>query len=56
MHGDDEPEGGDVAQPEEPAEQPVQQPAGDYPREETLYIGETQWGPPSNWNPMRNWD
>ncbi len=27
-----------------------------FPRNETLYIGGTQWGPPSNWNPMRNWD
>jgi peptide/nickel transport system substrate-binding protein len=39
------------------AQSPVEQPStGAYPRDETLYIGGTQWGPPSNWNPMRNWD
>jgi peptide/nickel transport system substrate-binding protein len=47
--------------PEEPAaaengEQEEAAPAGEYPRDETLYTGGTQWGPPSNWNPMRNWD
>jgi len=26
-----------------------------YPREETLYISGTQWGPPSSWNPMVTW-
>jgi peptide/nickel transport system substrate-binding protein len=30
--------------------------AGTYPRNETLYTGGSQWGPPSNWNPFRDWD
>ncbi|GAB3214117.1 ABC transporter substrate-binding protein [Marinactinospora endophytica] len=29
--------------------------AGAYPRNETLYTTGTQWGPPSNWNPIMNW-
>lgn len=29
--------------------------AGSYPRDETLYTTGTQWGPPSNWNPIMNW-
>ncbi|WP_407659439.1 ABC transporter substrate-binding protein [Lipingzhangella rawalii] len=28
---------------------------GSYPRDETLYTTGTQWGPPSNWNPIMNW-
>ena len=28
---------------------------GEYPRHETLYTSGTQWGPPSNWNPIMNW-
>lgn len=24
-----------------------------YPREKTLYTSGTQWGPPSNWNPLQ---
>ena len=42
---------------------PASQPAaggggasGAFPRHETLYTSGTQWGPPSNWNPMREWD
>jgi peptide/nickel transport system substrate-binding protein len=27
-----------------------------YPREETLFTSGTQWGAPSNWNPIRTWD
>src|SRR4029453_19629973 len=32
-------------------------PAGptSYPRNETLYISGTQWGPPNNWNPIMDW-
>ena len=26
-----------------------------YPRNETLYTSGTQWGPPSNWNPIMDW-
>lgn len=26
------------------------------PRHETLYTSGTQWGPPANYNPLRNWD
>ncbi len=26
--------------------------AGGYPRNETLYVSGTQWGPPSSWNPV----
>src|SRR5262245_66556230 len=26
-----------------------------YPRNETLYISGTQWGPPNNWNPIMDW-
>ncbi|WP_169948988.1 ABC transporter substrate-binding protein [Microbispora sp. H11081] len=29
---------------------------GEFPRSETLYTSGTQWGPPANWNPMRDWD
>jgi peptide/nickel transport system substrate-binding protein len=29
---------------------------GSYPRNETLYTSGSQWGPPSNWNPFRDWD
>lgn len=28
---------------------------GGYPRSETLFTSGTQWGPPSNWNPIMNW-
>ena len=28
---------------------------GSYPRAETLYTTGTQYGPPSNWNPLMNW-
>jgi peptide/nickel transport system substrate-binding protein len=28
---------------------------GSYPRSETLFTSGTQWGPPSNWNPIMNW-
>lgn len=28
---------------------------GSYPRAETLFTSGTQWGPPSNWNPIMNW-
>jgi peptide/nickel transport system substrate-binding protein len=42
---------------------PASQPAaggggasGALPRHETLYTSGTQWGPPSNWNPIREWD
>jgi peptide/nickel transport system substrate-binding protein len=41
---------------EEPAEPVEPVDTGTYPRDETLYIGGTQWGPPSNWNPFRDWD
>jgi peptide/nickel transport system substrate-binding protein len=30
-------------------------PVTSYPREETLYTSGTQWGPPSNWNPIMDW-
>lgn len=33
---------------------PVQ--GGAFPRNETLYTSGTQWGPPSNFNPIREWD
>lgn len=26
--------------------------SGDFPRNETLFTGGTQWGPPANWNPL----
>lgn len=29
---------------------------GSLPRNETLYTSGTQWGPPANYNPFRNWD
>ena len=29
---------------------------GAYPRNETLYTSGTQWGPPSSWNPIWDWD
>ncbi|MEW9531644.1 ABC transporter substrate-binding protein [Microbispora sp. NPDC049125] len=29
---------------------------GALPRAETLYTSGTQWGPPANWNPLREWD
>ncbi|MFI2783311.1 ABC transporter substrate-binding protein [Streptomyces sp. ALB3] len=29
---------------------------GSLPRNETLYTTGTQWGPPANYNPLRNWD
>jgi peptide/nickel transport system substrate-binding protein len=48
---------GGTGEGQENGEAPVDAaPAGEYPRDETLYTGGTQWGPPSNWNPMRNWD
>jgi peptide/nickel transport system substrate-binding protein len=31
------------------------QPA-EYPRNETLYTSGTQWGPPSSWNPITDWN
>jgi len=44
-----------------PAAQPntAQPPAaanGEFPRNETLYTSGTQWGPPANMNPIREWD
>ncbi|GHJ37291.1 ABC transporter substrate-binding protein [Streptomyces sp. TS71-3] len=30
--------------------------AGSLPRNETLYTTGTQWGPPANFNPVRDWD
>jgi peptide/nickel transport system substrate-binding protein len=37
-----------------PAPTPTPAPAAVvYPREETLYTSGTQWGPPSNWNPLQ---
>ncbi|GIH26926.1 ABC transporter substrate-binding protein [Acrocarpospora phusangensis] len=27
-----------------------------FPRNETLYSSGTMWGPPANWNPLREWD
>ena len=33
----------------------TQAPSGEYVRTETLYTSGTQWGPPSNWNPMVTW-
>lgn len=30
--------------------------SGSYPRNQTLYTSGTQWGPVSNWNPIRNTD
>jgi peptide/nickel transport system substrate-binding protein len=33
---------------------PAASPAS-YPRNETLYTSGTQWGPPSNWNPIMDW-
>ena len=35
--------------------QPGPPAAGAYPRNETLYTSGTQWGPPSNWNPIMTW-
>lgn len=29
-----------------------QQPVTEFPREETVYTGGAQWGPPSSWNPL----
>ncbi|MGW2281120.1 ABC transporter substrate-binding protein [Streptomyces sp. NPDC001770] len=29
---------------------------GSLPRDETLYTTGTQWGPPANYNPLRDWD
>ncbi|GLW25711.1 ABC transporter substrate-binding protein [Microbispora amethystogenes] len=29
---------------------------GAFPRNQTLYTSGTQWGPPANWNPLREWD
>lgn len=29
---------------------------GSLPRNETLYTSGTQWGPPANYNPIRDWD
>ncbi|WP_066375733.1 ABC transporter substrate-binding protein [Herbidospora mongoliensis] len=29
---------------------------GAFPRNETLYTSGTQWGPPANFNPIREWD
>ncbi|GLU46242.1 ABC transporter substrate-binding protein [Nocardiopsis ansamitocini] len=31
---------------------PADAPAGNYPREQTLYTGGSQWGPPISWNPL----
>jgi peptide/nickel transport system substrate-binding protein len=28
---------------------------GSYPRNQTLYISGTQWGPPNSWNPITDW-
>jgi peptide/nickel transport system substrate-binding protein len=40
-----------------PTVAPSPTPAGPvtYPRTETLYTSGTQWGPPSNWNPIMDW-
>ncbi|MEV4835638.1 ABC transporter substrate-binding protein [Nonomuraea sp. NPDC049486] len=35
---------------------PAQGNAGALPRNETLYTTGTQWGPPANFNPIREWD
>jgi peptide/nickel transport system substrate-binding protein len=34
---------------------PAQAQTTEYPREQTLYTSGTQWGPPSNWNPIMDW-
>jgi len=34
---------------------PAAEPEVVYERNETLYTGGTQWGPPSSWNPMVTW-
>ncbi|MGW4793843.1 ABC transporter substrate-binding protein [Nonomuraea sp. NPDC004297] len=53
---------GGGATPTPPASQPQSQgaPAGanpdQLPRNETLYTTGTQWGPPPNFNPIREWD
>ncbi len=43
-----------TAAPEEPTTTAAA-PVGEYVRAETLYTSGTQWGPPSNWNPMVTW-
>src|SRR5690606_39739039 len=51
--------GGGTAQSSAPASGPASAPAGgdtSFPRNETLYTSGTQYGPPSNWNPIREWD
>ncbi|MGI5267776.1 ABC transporter substrate-binding protein [Nonomuraea sp. CA-218870] len=35
---------------------PAQADAGGLPRNETLYTTGVQWGPPANFNPIREWD
>jgi peptide/nickel transport system substrate-binding protein len=45
--------------PAAPQSGPASGPAaagGSLPRNETLYTSGTQWGPPANWNPLREWD
>ncbi|PRY01713.1 ABC transporter substrate-binding protein [Allonocardiopsis opalescens] len=29
---------------------------GSYPREETLFVSGSLWGPPANWNPLMTWE
>ncbi|WP_169983683.1 ABC transporter substrate-binding protein [Microbispora sp. H10836] len=49
--------GGGAPTPTGPAEAPAAGGSGgDLPRNETLYTSGTQWGPPTNWNPLREWD
>ncbi len=38
-----------------PTEAPSAAPTVEYARNETLYTSGTQWGPPSNWNPIMTW-
>ncbi|WP_433518014.1 ABC transporter substrate-binding protein [Nonomuraea sp. CA-143628] len=53
---------GGGATPTAPNSQPASAPAanpgnpGSLPRNQTLYTTGTQWGPPANFNPIREWD
>lgn len=48
--------GAPSAAPTGAASAPAAADDGSFPRNETIYTSGTQYGPPSNWNPLREWD
>ena len=52
--GNDSGSGSTSGQGQQAGGTPAANPAS-YPRNETLYISGTQWGPPNNWNPIMDW-